>query len=123
MDLLPTFARLAGADIPSDRIIDGKDIWPVLAGKAATPHETFFYHRGNDLQAVRSGDWKLHIAKGKPIQLYNLQSDIGETSNLLKQNPAVVQRLTRYLSDFEKDIEMNNRPAAFVEAPIPLSKE
>ncbi len=55
MDLLPTFAKLAGAEIPKDRVIDGKDIWPTLTGEAGTPHETFFYHRGNQLQAVRSG--------------------------------------------------------------------
>jgi arylsulfatase A len=60
MDLLPTFAKLAGAEIPTDRVIDGKDIWPVLAGDAKTPHEAFYYHRRDDLAAVRSGDWKLH---------------------------------------------------------------
>jgi arylsulfatase A-like enzyme len=123
MDLLPTFAKLAGAEIPDDRVIDGRDIWPVLSGKAKTPHETFFYHGGNDLKAVRSGDWKLHAVKGRPTQLYNLQSDIGETTNVLKENPAVVKRLTKYMVDFEKDIKMNSRPAAFVENPIPLSKQ
>ena len=58
MDLLPTFAKLAGAEIPTDRVIDGKDIWPVLTGQAGTPHEAFFYHKGNALQAVRSGHWE-----------------------------------------------------------------
>ena len=122
MDLLPTFAKLAGAEIPADRIIDGRDIWPTLSAGAPTPHETFFYHSGNELQAVRSGHWKLHVVKGKPAQLYNLQSDIGETTNVLGENPAIVKRLSQYLADFTQDIAENSRPAAFVESPVPLAK-
>ena len=59
---------------------------------------------------------------GKPVQLYNLNTDIGEKKNVLKDNPTVVERLSRYLADFEKDIAENNRPAAFVDNPVPLSK-
>ena len=122
MDLLPTFAKLAGASIPTDRVIDGKDIWPTLIGETPTPHEAFFYHRGNLLQAVRSGKWKLHTNKGKPTQLYDLENDIGEKKNVIESNPQVVQRLDGYLKTFAKDIADHNRPAAFVENPKPLSK-
>ena len=122
MDLLPTFARLAGAEIPTDRIIDGKDIWATLAGQAKTPHDVFFYHRNTTLQAVRSGKWKLHTNKGRPTQLYDLETDIGETNNVIKSHPEVVKKLNRQLKDFAKDIADNNRPAAFVENPKPLSK-
>ena len=122
MDLLPTFAKLAGAKIPGDRVIDGKDIWPTLAGKTGTPHERFFYHRGNELQAVRSGKWKLHAKDGKPTQLYDLDRDIGEQSNLIKTRTKVVKRLSGYLAEFASDIATNNRPAALVDDPIPLSK-
>lgn len=122
MDLLPTFAKLAGAKPPSDRVIDGKDIWPVLAGKAKTPHEAFFYHRGNELKAVRSGSWKLHTNKGKPTALFDLENDIGEKKNVLKANPKIVKRLNGYLKGFAKDIAENNRPAAFVKNAKPLSK-
>ncbi|PHS03963.1 MAG: hypothetical protein COA78_17125 [Blastopirellula sp.] len=122
MDLLPTFAKLAGAKLPADRVIDGKDIWATLIGKAQTPHEAFFYHRGNQLQAVRSGKWKLHTNKGKPTQLYDLENDIGEKKNVIQSNPEVVQRLERYLKAFAKDIAENSRPAAFVKNPKPLSK-
>lgn len=122
MDLLPTFAKLAGAEIPADRAIDGKDVWPVLAGKAETPHEAFFYHGGAQLRAVRSGNWKLHTNKGRPAQLYNLEADIGEKNNIIKANPDVAKRLAGLMREFEKDIAENNRPAAFVENPKPLSK-
>ena len=122
MDLLPTFAKLAGAEIPSDRTIDGKDVWPVLAGEAKTPHEKFFYHGGNNLRAVRSGKWKLHWNKGKPTQLFNLEADIGEKTNLLKSEPEVAEQLLGYLRVFEKEIASDNRPAAFVDNPVPLAK-
>lgn len=122
MDLLPTFAKLAGAEIPTDRVIDGKDIWPTLTGEARTPHEAFFYHRGNSLNAVRSGKWKLHVNKGKPTQLFDLESDIGEKKNIIKTRPEVVQSLNSQLKKFSKDIAENSRPAAFVENPRPLSK-
>ena len=122
MDLLPTFAQLAGAELPTDRIIDGKDIWPTLIGKAATPHQAFFYHKGNSLNAVRSGKWKLHASNGKPTQLYDLENDIGEKHNVIKSHPDVVRRLNGYLRTFANDIADNSRPAAFVDNPKPLSK-
>ena len=121
MDLLPTFAKLAGAAIPTDRVIDGKDIWPTLSGKADTPHEAFFYHRGNELAAVRSGKWKLHTNKGRPTQLYDLETDIGEKKNLIDSHPEVVRTLNEHLKAFATDIANNGRPAAFVEDPKPLS--
>ena len=122
MDLLPTFAKLAGTAIPTDRVIDGKDIWPTLTGKAGTPHKAFFYHRGNSLNAVRSGKWKLHANNGKPTQLYDLENDIGEKENRLKAQPKVVQRLTASMKEFAQEIAENSRPAAFVKNPKPLSK-
>jgi len=122
MDLLPTFAKLAGAKLPSDRVIDGKDIWPVLSGDATTPHQAFFYHRGNRLAAVRSGNWKLHVDKrGQPSQLFNLATDIGETTNVLKANPQIAKRLKGLMIALAKDITENNRPAAFVKNPKALS--
>jgi arylsulfatase len=64
MDLLPTLARQVRAEFPADRVIDGRDIWPLMVGEqgAMSPHEAFFYYAGQELQAVRSGDWKLHFA-------------------------------------------------------------
>jgi arylsulfatase A-like enzyme len=122
MDLLPTFANLAGATIPTDRLIDGRDIWPVLTGNEESPHATFFYHRQSTLEAVRSGPWKLRVKDDKPVALYNLKDDIGETHNVLKDNPEVAKRLMAYVTKFQKDIAEHSRPAAFVRTPKPLSK-
>jgi arylsulfatase A-like enzyme len=129
MDLLPTFAKLAGAELPTDRVIDGKDIWPVLTGKAKSPHEAFFYYRDNDLRAVRSGKWKLHLAlppgKGETgttgSALFDLEADIGEKTNVLTDHPEVVERLRGYVKVFQEELTQNSRPAAFVENPKPLT--
>ncbi len=102
MDLLPTFARLSGAKAPTDRIIDGKDITPLLRGEpeAKTPHRAFFYRRGKDLYAVRSGPWKLFLknyrwsnATVPAGTLYNLREDIGETTDVSAHHPDTVARL------------------------------
>jgi arylsulfatase A-like enzyme len=122
MDLLPTFAALADAVLPRDHVIDGKNVWPVLTGKARSPHEVFYYHRGNTLVAVRSGPWKLHLKNGKPAALYNLDDDIGEKTNVLQDHPAVVRELLALIPPFEADLKANSRPAAFVKNPKPLSK-
>lgn len=62
IDLLPTIANLAGAELPKHKI-DGLDIWPLVSGKegAKSPHEAYYYYWGRELQAVRSGQWKLHF--------------------------------------------------------------
>lgn len=62
IDFLPTIAQLAGAPLPKHRI-DGLDVWPILSGKAGakTPHDALLFFSGDELQAIRSGDWKLHF--------------------------------------------------------------
>ncbi len=122
MDLLPTFAKLAGAKVPTDRVIDGKDIWPVLTQGAPTPHEAFFYHKSNNLHAVRSGNWKLHVEEGKPLALYNLESDIGESQDVLADNQDITERLLQHIHTFEADLAQNSRSAGWIDNAVPLSK-
>ncbi len=64
MDILPTLAALAGAELPDDRIFDGADIMPILKkGEGDSPHDYYYYYNGMNLQAVRRGPWKLHIPR------------------------------------------------------------
>ena len=136
MDLLPTLAKLAGTAAPTDRVIDGKDIAPLIAGTAGakSPHEAFFYHTAQgQLAAVRCGKWKLHLKppqprrrpkKGQPqprqkppapgAQLYDLSADIGETTNVAAKNPDVVKRLTGLLERFDAELKANLRPPGMV---------
>jgi len=113
IDLLPTFAALAGAAVPGDRVIDGRDIRPLLTGgkNARSPHEAFYYYWLNDLQAVRCGKWKLMRAGPNQFELYDLANDIGETQNLAARHPDVVQRLSAMMDQFDKDLKAHARPA------------
>ncbi|WP_299668346.1 sulfatase [uncultured Polaribacter sp.] len=121
MDFLPTIAKVAGAKLPKNHIIDGKDILPVLSNNQKSPHEVFFYYKENTLEAVRSGKWKLRVKGYKSPALYNLEEDISEKKNVIAENDAIVKRLKGYIEVFKKDIKENSRPAAFVENPKPLS--
>jgi len=136
-DLLPTFARLAGAEVPSDRVIDGKDVWPLASGQpgAQSPHDAFYFYRGNQLQAVRSGNWKLHLphdyrsldtpgAGGRPgpyvkkqigKALFDLENDIGEQRDLSLDYPEIVQRLEAMARQFDKDLKATARPPGKIE--------
>ena len=116
IDVLPTIATLAGAPMP-DKKIDGKDIGPLLRGEdgAKSPHESMSFYYGNqELQALRSGKWKLILphtyrtiekagadgTSGKHgkatagLELYDLEKDPGETQNQAATEPAVLQQLS-----------------------------
>ncbi len=105
MDLLPTFARLAGGKIPQDRKIDGHDVRPLILGEpnAETPYDVFYYYQRDHLQAIRSGPWKLFLpwekatrhprgSKGKAL-LFNVVEDIGTHKDLSEKRPDVVKKL------------------------------
>lgn len=63
IDVLPTLAKLAGAEPPKDRIIDGLDIWPLMSGVEGERRRMIgsITTGGSGLEAVRSGPWKLHV--------------------------------------------------------------
>ncbi len=120
MDVLPTFAKLVGAKLPEDRIIDGKDILPVLLDNAESPHEYFFYSHWGVLEAVRWKDWKLRIQNGEEA-LYNLKLDISETSNVKDEHPEIVVQLKNVMQAFDAEVTKNARPVGHVENPRSLS--
>ena len=117
IDVLPTVAGLVGAPLPP-REIDGRDIWPVHSEGAPSPHEAlYFWYHGGDLEAVRSGRWKLHFphgyrtmrgreagAGGQPgkydysartgLELYDLQEDPSEERDVAGEHPGEVRRIT-----------------------------
>jgi len=118
IDVLPTFARLAGAEVPKDRVIDGKDISDLLFAKAGakSPHDVHFY----EIEGVRRNQWKLVLLPKGKIELYDLDADIGEQNDLSRQFPDRVAELRSLLDAHAKDLQERRRPAAFVEDPKPL---
>jgi arylsulfatase A-like enzyme len=119
MDLFPTIAHLIGAEVPTGRVIDGKDIWPLMSGEdgALSPHEAFWCYYGRELRAVRDRQWKLVFpheyrsldgnpagrdGRPKPYKqlkadqaLYDLKNDVGETTDVASQHPEIVARLEK----------------------------
>jgi arylsulfatase A-like enzyme len=129
IDLLPTIARISGAELPKVTL-DGRDAWPLLAGDkdAASPHAAYFiYYANNQLQAAISGKWKLvfpHTYRtlsnqepakdGIPVkyrdvkvektELYDLVSDVGEKSDVSAANPGVVARISKLADEMRADL-------------------
>ncbi len=128
IDILPTLAEILGVELPAERIIDGKSILPLMEGKpdAKSPHEFYAMYYGQELQAIRSGKWKLHFPHsyrtlagregrddGFPVpyaqariglELFDLDNDIGETTDVAAQHPEVVARLKQYAEQVRDDL-------------------
>jgi len=155
LELYPTLAMIGGAKLPTDRVIDGLDATDLLLGRTEqSPRETFFYYMCNNLEAVRQGPWKLHVSRrpaaGKPssthdgtasskpiidqneavFELYNLDTDIGETTNVYDQHPDIVARLMVEVEacrqdlgdEFTKTLPSRSRPIGKVENAKPLTE-
>jgi arylsulfatase A-like enzyme len=107
MDFYPTLAGIAGARLPNDRVIDGRDLRALIEGETEqSPHEAFFYYWMNDLEAVRVGRWKLHLARfGEPVDLlYDLESDPAESVDRFNDRPDVVAGLMRHVERARADL-------------------
>ncbi|MBM3496436.1 MAG: sulfatase [Armatimonadetes bacterium] len=115
LDLFPTCVRLAGGRPPSAVRLDGRDIRSVLTGRTTKQSRDILYYRGEALEAVRSGRWKLHLPRreqnaDRPAELYDLQADIGETRNLAASEPAVVRRLSALAARMDADVRKGASP-------------
>jgi len=116
LDVLPTFAALAGADLPKDRTLDGVNQEKLLLGQSEEgARDRFFYFGGDELQAVRVGPWKLRLPNLKSfrawseldrgsqqVELYHLARDLGERKNVAGENPEVVKRLTAVANEMKQ---------------------
>lgn len=132
LDILPTLAHLAGGLVPDDRTIDGHDITNLIHGRkgAVSPTKAFYYYQNTHLQAVRSGKWKLHIARPaqppwcpkwarhidpkdvfeiKGPMLFDLEHDIAEQTDVAEGNAEVVKELLELVEWARNDIGDYNR--------------
>ena len=127
---------------PQDRKIDGLDIRPLLTGApgARSPYEVYYYYYLDQLQAVRSGPWKLFLPldgfvrhphfkageKSTPPLLFNVVEDIGSEHNVASQHPEIVARLTGLAEKIRADLGDRDqpgpgiRPIGRVEHPVPV---
>ncbi len=129
-DFYPTFAEIAGVEVPKKPEIDGKSIWHLLTNpESKSPHKFFLYFLHDELQAIRYGKWKLHYPhkyqdlevpgkEGKPgkyagkeigLSLFNLEEDIGEKNNLANEFPKLVSRLKNIGIKYRDTLRKNRR--------------
>jgi arylsulfatase A len=139
MDILPTFAHIVHGNLPTDRKLDGHNIYDLMTGGSdKSPYKAFYYYQMEQLQAVRKGPWKLHlpldsmygnfheaeIVDGRPMTLYNLEKDINESNNLAEKYPEIVEELLQDAEKIQKELGnfgvegVGVRSAALVENPI-----
>jgi len=110
MDLYATLLTAAGANVPSDRAIDGNDIMPMIKGESPSPTNVFYYFRGNELEAVREGKWKFRFSnhtrpertrdQEPEPELFNLDVDPSERYNVAKEHPGVMNRMREMMDGF-----------------------
>ncbi|MDO5980041.1 sulfatase [Flavivirga spongiicola] len=140
MDILPTVLGITNTSMPRMNPMDGQDIWPLLTKKDKITSKPFFFVKGNEVQAVRDGKWKLHLphkyrvtlVKGNnglvgkqdnfggtiELSLYNIEKDPAESRNLAGKNPKIVKRLRGLIEAFKEDLEQNSRPAGIVKKKL-----
>ena len=118
LDVFTTVLNSTGTPVPEDRAIDGLDLSAFLEGRSPSPRETFAYYRGKTIFAVRSRQWKIHfwkmtpgprgrytrVARCKPVELYDLESDPAESRNVAADHPSVVADLQRLRERFVESV-------------------
>ena len=141
MDLLPTFAKLSGANLP-DQKIDGHDMTShLMASESKTAYDAFYYYRRRQLQAVRAGDWKYHLplkasfpnwttpdklGKGRPGKLVNLKDDLQEKRDLSEQHPEIMTQMQRIAQQAIQELGneelagSGQRPASTLDSSKPM---
>ncbi len=131
VDFLPTFAKLAGANLPQSQPVDGTDISPLLRGEELGERSVFWHYplylqgvgltidlpdgktyswRGFPSTSLRRGKWKLvEFHEDNTVALYDLEADEGETTNVADQYPEIAANLRKEMDAWQ----------ATTEAPIP----
>jgi arylsulfatase A len=143
MDLLPTFAHYAGAEVPEDRVIDGKSLHAILEDPemAKSPHDFFAYYVTDQLQAITDPGVETTPAAGAQLyhveqktwgrwkaRLYHLREDISESKDLSEAYPEIVEEMMvraemarKWIGDRDRPT-LNSRPAGYEAKPVPLLK-
>ena len=123
MDLFSTSLALAGVEKPTDRVIDGVNLMPLLTGKTDQVHDFVWFYRGDRLYSVRKGPWKLQIftqpgyghpsrqgyvrpklVKHYPPLLFNLDEDPSEKYDVADQHPEIISEIMKEVEEHEQHL-------------------
>lgn len=118
-DLFATCLAVAGVPLPKDRVIDGKDILPVLKGESRSPHDALYYYKGKRLLGVRCGNWKYlrrhmtdnggYASLSQGPFLFNLELDPDESYSLIESEPEIAAKLVEMMEAWEAEMQRNLR--------------
>lgn len=122
VDIFATAAAAAGADLPTDRKMDGVNLVPYINGETqGRPHETMFWRSGS-YKVVLSGDWKLQSSENpKASWLFDLKSDPTEQTNLAKTNPDKLAEMTALLTQVDGEQSKPLWPS-LLEGAVPIDR-
>ncbi|VGO23123.1 sulfatase [Pontiella sulfatireligans] len=125
IDFYPTFLEIAGVDKPQGKVLDGESLVPLLTQSGSFPERTLFWHFPIYLQkyagkaddshdvlfrtrpgsTLRQGNWKLHeYFEDGTIELYDLESDLGERTNVAAEHPEKTAELHRLLKQWRAEM-------------------
>ena len=131
MDLLPTAAKLAGAELPKDRVLDGLDIMPLLTGTGTVERGVYCYYRGTQPYAARLGKYKAHFitqpayGPGKPEPhdpplLFDLETDPGESTDIAANHADVIEQIKAAVEKHKATVKpVKNQLVEVVGHPAP----
>ena len=114
IDILPTLATVAGASLPKDLVLDGRDIWPQFQGSDDSPHEVLYLFDNEDIAAVRTPRWKLivhsyyrrNLAAFERLEegmgfsywlLFDMEIPNPERYSVARENPEVLARMLEHV--------------------------
>lgn len=104
IDIFPTLLTAAGGDV-SQYTLDGTNILPMVANETSSPHDDLFWTRGNkgETRVIQRDRWKLHL-DGEDMHLCNLDTDRGETTNVIDEHPDLAKDLLNSLNTWHQSV-------------------
>ncbi len=123
LDIFPTILRITGTKSPGDRIIDGRDMLPLMLGRGISEKRDFHFYWREHLWALRRDTWKYHRKHQYPIiqqypwpeiprkgpLLYNLEDDPGESYSLIRNHPDVAKKMATRMDRWDRKMKDNPR--------------
>lgn len=112
LDMFPTLMAMAGLPMPETRPLDGRNCWPALRDQTASPVESYYWAWHNE-DTIRTADWRLHRFFDR-VELYDMRTDLAETTNVAATNTETVIRLTAQMNAWATSLD-----AALTHQPPP----
>lgn len=119
LDLFPTLLEIAGANVPSDRVLDGRSLLPLLTGETEeSPHQRLFHIWDRHAPSMQSR-WAVAGSRYKLIgdELYDLEADPGEQVNIAARKPEIATSLRREFEDWLAEV---SKGQTFEPVPVPV---